>query len=224
MSGRSIAVATSLIPRPRIPAHRLLWRLHPMNTALLLMSSAWIAGSDPGCTLPCAVPAMASCDPCAAGPGLFARLKARLPSPGCGAPCGAPLISRPLFAHSSAAACDPCASSSPGLLAKLKAKFAAPACVSASPCSTSSACASYASCGSIVMGAAPVTSGCALPPVPGTVAPAPPIEAPKEMPKPAAEPAKDAAPKTSSIKIPSVVVPTTSIPVAPTVGGTRTSF
>ena len=169
-SGRSIAVATSLIPRPRIPAHRLLWRLHPMNTALLLMSSAWIAGSDPSCALPCAVPAMASYDPCAAGPGLFARLKARLPSPGCGAPCGTPLMSRPLFAHSSAAACDPCASSSPGLLAKLKAKFAAPVCASYSHCPVMETCASYTPSGGIVMGAV----GCALPPVPGTAAPTPP--------------------------------------------------
>ena len=200
-----------------------------MNTALLLMSSAWIAGSDPGCALPCAAPAMVSCDPCASGPGLFARLKARLPSAGCGTPCGTPLMSRPLFAHASSAACDPCASSSPGLLAKLKAKFASPACVSSAPCSTTSAyasCSSYASSGSIVMGAAPVTGGCALPPVPGTVAPTPTIEAPKEMPKPAEpakEPAKDAAPKTSSITIPSVVIPPTN-PIGPTIGGIRTSF
>ena len=189
-----------------------------MNTALLLMSSAWIAGSDPGCALPCAVPAMASCDPCAAGPGLFARLKARLPSPGCGAPCGTPLISRPLFARSSPAACDPCASSSPGLLAKLKAKFAAPACASYSSCPAMETCASYTPSGGIVMGAV----GCALPPVPGTAAPTPSIEAPKEMPK-TAEPAKEAVPKTSSLTIPSVVVPVAS-PIAPVVGGIRTSF
>ena len=88
-----------------------------MNTAFLLMSTAWIAGSDPAGCAGCASPApvAASCDSCGtSSPGLFSRLKGKL---SCGAACGTPLFTAP-------AACDSCGtSSSPGLLSRLKGRF-----------------------------------------------------------------------------------------------------
>ncbi len=180
-----------------------------MNTALMLMGTAWIAGADPagcsGCSAPVAVSA-ASCDSCSmASPGLFARLKSKMHT--C-TPCGTPLFSRP----AAAASCDPCGGSSPGLLSKLKARFHHGSdCATAAPCA-SSPCAT-GDCGSTH--AAGSVGGCALPPVPGSVTPVPAAESPKEMPKPKeTTPPATVEPKKVRIEIPSVVSPVTA-PVVP---------
>ncbi len=170
-----------------------------MNTAFLLMSTAWIAGSDPagcaGCVGP--VPVAASCDSCGtSSPGLFARLRGKL---SCGAACGTPLYTAP-------AACDSCGgSSSPGLLAKLKARFhhskdcAAPC--GAAPCATGDC---GGGCGAAGAG---VTGGCALPAAPGTVMPVPAAESPKEMPKAKEMPTPKVEPKKIGVEVPSVSAP-----------------
>ncbi len=180
-----------------------------MNTALMLMGTAWIAGADPagcsGCSAPVAVSA-ASCDSCSmASPGLFARLKSKMHT--C-TPCGTPLFSQP----AAAASCDPCGGSSPGLLSKLKARFHHGSdCATAAPCA-SSPCAT-GDCGSTH--AAGSVGGCALPPVPGSVTPVPAAESPKEMPKPKeTTPPATVEPKKVRIEIPSVVSPVTA-PVVP---------
>lgn len=185
-----------------------------MNTALMLMSTAWIAGADPagcsGCSAPVAVSA-ASCDSCSmASPGLFARLKSKMHT--C-TPCGTPLFSHgtPLFSRStSMAACDPCGSSSPGLLAKLKARFH-----HGKDCGTAAPCASPCATGDCGGGhVAASTGGCALPPVPGAAAPVPSPESPKEMPKPKDGTPLKVEPKKVGVEVPSVVLPT-SAPVVP---------
>lgn len=174
-----------------------------MNTAFLLMSTAWIAGTDPagcaGCVGP--VPMAASCDSCgpSSSPGLFSRLKGKL---SCGAACGTPLYTAP-------AACDSCGgSSSPGLLAKLKGRFHRGNDCGGSPCPTASPCGA-----SPCPGDCGVPGGCALPATPGYAMPAPapaptPMpEAPKEMPKP-----KEAVPMKVEPKKVGVDVPVVSGP------------
>lgn len=158
--------------------------------------------SGHGCS-DCA-PACDSCAP-ACKPGLLDRLRGlRHRSSSCCEPVTDHCCGKPIFTGFTTAACDSCcepACKSPGLLERLRARFHKSDCCD--PCAAAPSCC----------GATPV-SGCALPPVPGTVAPAAPTEAPKEMPKPAA-PA--ATPKSTGLDIPQIVQPVSggqpSIPV-----------
>jgi len=133
-----------------------------MNFALVMMSSAWIAGGDPTACVDCAVPVPSICDPCTVvgGPGLLTRLKTKLPGGDC-------------------LGCLPGSS----LFAKLKAKLQMPEPV-AYPCSLPAGmpvpCSQTAS--STIVGV-PFIGSCHLPPVPAAV-PVAPAPTPKEMPKP----------------------------------------
>jgi hypothetical protein len=162
-----------------------------MNTAFMLMTSAWIAGADPVPCDACAAPTPA----CTPSLGLLAKIKAKLHAP-CD-PCAAPLIHKPILS------CDPC---SPGLFSKLKARLHHPvaSCAVASPCPDASPCA---------VAAAP--AGCALPPVPGAVTPTPAVETPKEMPKPKDAPKPMEEKKKEPVKI-EAALPGVSIPMATT--------
>ncbi|MCE9530903.1 MAG: hypothetical protein K8T89_07245 [Planctomycetes bacterium] len=153
-----------------------------MNAALLMLTSAWMAGADHHA--PTAAPAVvstgsscatggcatATCDdPCAKKHGLFDRLKGRF-AKGCGceaAPACAPApvckVEAPKCNTCNAApACDSCGS--PGLWSKFKARFSKHG---ASSCNTCDSCAS----------GAPVTTGTSNPEV------IPPPKDKKEMPK-----------------------------------------
>ena len=158
-----------------------------MNTAFLLMTTAWVAGGDPGCAGCGPTVALAACDPCGSSPGLLSKLKGRFH----GSPC------------------DPCGSS-PGLLAKLKARFHHNDC---SPCGSTTSGYAAAPCATAA-GYGP--GGCALPPVPGSTMPVPMSESPKVMPKPMEEPKPlpTPMPKVEPNKV-GVVIPSVALPVAP---------
>ncbi|MGL6075545.1 MAG: hypothetical protein ACRC8S_15430 [Fimbriiglobus sp.] len=161
-----------------------------MNSALLLMTTAYVLSADPCPTI---------CEPATPHIGLFAKFRARLHSP-C-EPC-APAIMAPAVLS-----CDPC---QPGLLAKLKSRFSHKPTMVVVPLST---------CGS-PCGIVPEPTACSLPPLPSAAPvispeaakPMPekePAKAPKEMPKPKDEPKKPVEKVESSagIVIPSVVLP-----------------
>lgn len=197
-----------------------------MNASLMLI--AVMAGADAAPVVPApAAPAAAhahgpaivsgqgcsscnscapACDTCAPAckPGLLDRLRGlRHRSNSCCEPACDSCCGKPIFTGFTTAACDSCcepACKSPGLLERLRARFHKSDCCD--PCAAPSCCGTTSA------------SGCALPPVPGAVAPATPTEAPKEMPKPVT-PAP--MPKTTGINIPQVVQPVSggqpSIPV-----------
>lgn len=177
-----------------------------MNASMLLLTSAWMAGADAapapvaapapyaapapvvgGCAS-CGAPACdAGCDPCAAKPGFFSKLKAKFAKSDCGCDPCAHHAHKPVFSGFTTSACDTCdPCGKPSLLDKLKAKFAKSGCHDA----CAPACAT-GGCGS--------AGGCALPAVPGAVTPAVPTETPKEMPKPT-------TPKTTQLTVPPIVV------------------
>ena len=177
-----------------------------MNVALLMMSSAWIAGGDPAVCIDCAQPAPTICDACTVTgvPGLLARLKAKLPG-------------------GDGIGCLP----SGGIFAKLKAKLQMPEpSVACSPAAgVPSPCASSAT---MTMIGAPIIGTCHLPPVPGalpaepTPTPkempkpdAPKNDAPKAMPKPAVEPIKDGKSEAVLPAVGSQVVPAGARPAVP---------
>lgn len=117
---------------------------------MLLMSSALVAGGDPGCDgcPPAPVSALAGCgcDPCGGGGGPFSKLKSRFG--------GKPLFFG--FGGFKSDDCDPCGSSKPGLLARLKDKLG---CHKDEPCPCPAPCDPC--------GGGMAVSGCALPAVPG---------------------------------------------------------
>ena len=129
-----------------------------MNVTMLLMSSALIAGGDPGCAgcsptpaVSYAAPAGCGCDPCGGSSGgLFSKLKSRFGGKPLLFGCGG-------FKQDD---CDPCGSGPrQGLLSRLKDKLGC----HKDPCPCSAPCDP---CGGV---GAPVT-GCALPSVPGVPA------------------------------------------------------
>lgn len=203
-----------------------------MNATLVMMTAALSTGGGPGGCVGCGVAevphgtpivhgvAMAACDPCAASPGHFSRLRSLSP-----------------FGGMRSSGCDPCGSS-PGLFAKLKARFAR-GCHS-DPCPCPTPCGDP--CGHGVAHG-PADGGCALPAVPHmpSAAPAygtpqampqhtlpqqsqPQAETPRQMPRPVdpkpADPrpmgTPDSPPKTTGSILPQVT--------APLVGGGPTSY
>ena len=140
-----------------------------MNVTMLLMSSALVAGGDPGCAgcspapaVGYAAPAGCGCDPCGGGGGLFSKLKSRFGGKPLLFGCGG-------FKQDD---CDPCGGPRPGLMSRLKDKLGChkDPCPCAAPCDP---------CGGV---GAPVT-GCALPAVPGVPAATSMYGAPQAMPQ-----------------------------------------
>ena len=126
-----------------------------MNVTMLLMSSALVAGGDPGCDGCAPTPTVSyasagcGCDPCGAGGGLFSKFKSRFG--------GKPLVFG--FGGFKNDGCDPCGGTKPGLLARLKDKLG---CHKPEPCPCPMPCDS---CGPSM-----AVTGCALPAVPGVPA------------------------------------------------------
>jgi len=200
-----------------------------VNAALLLMTSAWMAGADAapqavapapavivaGCT-DCAAP-VAECNGCGKA-GLLDRLKAKFKSvgghksKGCETceTCTAPPAPAPAPCAVPApcdTCADPCGGHKAGFLDKLKAKLGGLGGHKSKGCDT---------CETSVA----ATSGCATPGAPAT-APAAPADAPKEMPKPATP--KPATPKTTSIILPIPTAPVTPVS-GPRLSGTTNPF
>jgi hypothetical protein len=158
-----------------------------MNSALLLMTTAYVLSADPCPTI---------CHPATSNIGFLAKFRARLHAP-C-EPCAPALIAPPVLT------CDPC---QPGLLAKLKSRLSHRPTMMTAPAST---CGSP--CGNLLE-----PSACSLPPVPSAAPlpsseaakPMPETGPAKEMPKPKDEPKKPVEKVESSagIVIPAVVLP-----------------
>ena len=189
-----------------------------MNVTLLLMSSALVAGGDPGCADCSPAPATSysapcGCDPCGSGGGMFSKLKSRFGGKPLLFGCGG-------FKKDD---CDPCAGPRPGLFSRLKDKLG---CHKDEPCPCAAPCDPCGGGGAV--------SGCALPAVPSAPSgtsyyadpqampqpvtgqpqampstAAPEVPAPAKMPEPMPKPAEVPEPPKANIRYP---VPATGIP------------
>ncbi len=204
-----------------------------MNAALLLLSSAWVAGADtppPAAAAPAPVmaapawPAPAGgCADCAAGPcpgasdpcpcekkGLFGKKKK-----GGGCDCSAPEPRKGIFHGFTTAACDGCGGGH--LFGKLKSKFHH----GGYDVGYGGYDAGWGGgCGAPAWGGAPAVGGCALPPVPGTAPLLPPATAPQQMPQPANPPKSNGTGSSAYLPLPSAVAPAGG----PILGGSRNPF
>jgi hypothetical protein len=166
-------------------------------------SSCAGTGIAPGCSDPC---------PCEGRKGLFSRLRGKSNDCDC-----SPKEKRRLFHGFTTSACDSCGGGRDGLLSRLRAHFHHKG---NDGCCDSGCGGTVGGCSTSAYGV-PAVGGCALPPVPATVAPAPlPVEAPKQMDK------EKEAPKTGTTNV-SLSLPAPApipVPAIPVLAGSKSPF